>query len=207
VALACRPRTLKFARRAASGWRMTGIAFPAAGDGFADPAGLDVSILGWSGGRLRQQASPAALRHSKKRSWSWLQRRTGGLRFFEAQRPLNVENGQPAVDHIRAALEHGAHAVTANKGPVVYALTTNCGCWRRTHGKRFSVSSPTVMDGVPIFSLFPRQFARDPFAWVPWHPEIPQTNVILAGMEDGLSFRHCSQESAGNRRCRDRGEP
>src|SRR5579862_3202823 len=40
--------------------------------------------------------------------------------LFEAT-SLNVENGQPAVDHIRAALEHGAHAITANKGPIVHA--------------------------------------------------------------------------------------
>src|SRR5208282_4961041 len=40
--------------------------------------------------------------------------------LFEAT-SLNVENGQPAIDHIRAALEHGAHAITANKGPIVHA--------------------------------------------------------------------------------------
>ena len=39
---------------------------------------------------------------------------------FEAT-SLNVETGQPAIDHIRAALEHGAHAITANKGPIVHA--------------------------------------------------------------------------------------
>ena len=40
--------------------------------------------------------------------------------LFEAT-SLNVENGQPAVDHLRAALEHGAHSITANKGPIVHA--------------------------------------------------------------------------------------
>ena len=39
--------------------------------------------------------------------------------LFEAT-SLNVQDGQPAVDHIRAALEHGAHAITANKGPIVH---------------------------------------------------------------------------------------
>src|SRR6202158_6235843 len=39
---------------------------------------------------------------------------------FEAT-SLNVESGQHAIDHIRAALEHGTHAITANKGPVVHA--------------------------------------------------------------------------------------
>jgi hypothetical protein len=28
--------------------------------------------------------------------------------------------GQPALDYLRTAIEHGAHAVSANKGPVVH---------------------------------------------------------------------------------------
>ena len=35
--------------------------------------------------------------------------------------PVNYETGQPAVDHLRTALECGMHAITANKGPVVHA--------------------------------------------------------------------------------------
>jgi homoserine dehydrogenase len=40
--------------------------------------------------------------------------------LFEAT-SLNVNSGQPAIDHIRAALEMGAHAITANEGTVVHA--------------------------------------------------------------------------------------
>ena len=39
---------------------------------------------------------------------------------FEAT-SLEPRTGQPAIDYLRAALEHGAHAITANKGPVVHA--------------------------------------------------------------------------------------
>src|SRR3972149_2241697 len=35
--------------------------------------------------------------------------------------PVNYATGQPAVDYLRAAIEHGMHAVSANKGPVVHA--------------------------------------------------------------------------------------
>ena len=35
--------------------------------------------------------------------------------------PVSYADGQPAADHIRAALEMGMHAATANKGPVVHA--------------------------------------------------------------------------------------
>jgi homoserine dehydrogenase len=34
---------------------------------------------------------------------------------------LNPQDGQPAIEHLRAALEQGAHALTANKGAIVHA--------------------------------------------------------------------------------------
>ena len=40
--------------------------------------------------------------------------------LFEAS-SLNAETGEPAITHIRAALESGAHAISANKGPVLHA--------------------------------------------------------------------------------------
>ena len=103
--------------------------------------------------------------------------------LFEAT-SLNVETGQPAIDHIRAALEHGAHAITANKGPIVHAyrelrdLATE-------QGKRFLFES-TVMDGVPIFSLFDQLPA---IHLQGLHGILNSTtNVILSEMENGLSF-------------------
>ncbi len=33
----------------------------------------------------------------------------------------NAQTGQPAIEHIVAALESGAHAISANKGPIVFA--------------------------------------------------------------------------------------
>ncbi len=104
--------------------------------------------------------------------------------LFEAT-SLNVENGQPAVDHIRAALEHGAHAITANKGPIVHAYD-ELRQLAAAKNRRFLFES-TVMDGVPIFSLF-----RDNLPAIHlrgFHGILNSTtNVILAGMEDGLSF-------------------
>ena len=66
--------------------------------------------------------------------------------------PVNPISGQPALDHLRHALEHGMHVVTANKGPVVYGyheLTELAA--RKRRGFRFESA---VMDGAPIFSLF-----------------------------------------------------
>jgi homoserine dehydrogenase len=103
--------------------------------------------------------------------------------LFEAT-SLNVENGQPAVDYIRAGLEHGAHVITANKGPVVHAHR-ELRDLAAQQGKRFFFES-TVMDGVPVFSFFdqlPAVHIRG------FHGILNSTtNVILSEMENGLSF-------------------
>ena len=103
---------------------------------------------------------------------------------FEAT-SLSVEAGQPAVDHIRGSLEYGAHAITANKGPVVHAYAELKELAKR-RGRQFLFES-TVMDGVPIFSLFPNCL---PALEVTGFRGIlnSTTNVILSGMEQGLSF-------------------
>lgn len=110
--------------------------------------------------------------------------------LFEAT-SLNVENGQPAVDHIRAALEHGAHAITANKGPIVHAYR-DLRDLAAAQGKRFLFES-TVMDGVPIFSFFDEM----PTVRVEGFHGIlnSTTNVILSGMEHGLSFDDALQQA------------
>ncbi len=103
--------------------------------------------------------------------------------LFEAT-SLNVENGQPAIDHIRAALNHGAHAITANKGPIVHAYR-ELRDLAASKGKRFLFES-TVMDGVPIFSLFDQLPAVHLQGF---HGILNSTtNVILSQMEQGLSF-------------------
>ncbi len=103
--------------------------------------------------------------------------------LFEAS-SLNLGNGESAVDHIRAALQQGAHAVTANKGPVVHAYR-ELRDLAVARGKRFLFES-TVMDGVPIFSLFHEL----PVIHLQGFHGIlnSTTNVILSEMENGLSF-------------------
>jgi homoserine dehydrogenase len=34
--------------------------------------------------------------------------------------PVDHHTGQPAIEHVRAALEAGQHVITANKGTVVH---------------------------------------------------------------------------------------
>jgi len=104
--------------------------------------------------------------------------------LFEAT-SLNVSDGQPAIDHIRTALESGAHAITANKGPIVHGYEALAALATEKR-KRFLFES-TVMDGAPIFSMFREGL---PLVHVNGFRGIlnSTTNVILSGMESGLSF-------------------
>jgi homoserine dehydrogenase len=113
---------------------------------------------------------------------SWLSAAQADV-LFEAT-SLNVESGEPAISHIRAALHHGAHAITANKGPIVHAYR-ELRDLAAARGKRFLFES-TVMDGMPIFSLFDQMPA---IHLQGFHGILNSTtNVILSEMESGLSF-------------------
>ena len=162
------------------GWRITGVATRRLG-WIADAGGLDLALLRSERGITADDfPAPSSLSTNVR---EWLQTARADV-LFEAT-SLNVENGQPAVDHMRAALEHGAHAITANKGPIVYAYD-ELRQRAEQRGKRFLFES-TVMDGVPIFSLFQENL---PAIHLKSFRGIlnSTTNVILAGMEDGLSF-------------------
>ena len=104
--------------------------------------------------------------------------------FFENS-PVNHQTGQPAIDHLRLALELGMHAITANKGPVVYAYPQLADL-AKSKGLKFYFES-TVMDGAPIFSLFRSAL---PAAHLLGFRGIlnSTTNLILTRMENGESF-------------------
>ena len=104
--------------------------------------------------------------------------------LFEAS-SLNADTGEPAISYIRAALEAGAHAISANKGPVVYAhkeLTELA----KAQGRQFYHES-AMMDGAPVFSLFRETL---PALDVRGFRGVlnSTTNVILGCMESGMTF-------------------
>jgi len=65
--------------------------------------------------------------------------------------PLNIDSGQPAIDHIKAAFEVGLDVITANKGPIAYAYK-DLRALARSKGVHFRFEG-TVMDGTPVFNL------------------------------------------------------
>lgn len=120
----------------------------------------------------------------------WLEQAEADV-LFEST-PLNRRDGQPAVDNIRAALESGAHAISANKGPVVFAYYELRELARKQ--KREFLFESAVMDGVPIFSMF-----RDtmPAASVQAFEGIlnSTTNVVLEQIEKGNSLEGAVKEA------------
>ncbi len=79
--------------------------------------------------------------------------------FLEAARPdvaieittLNPENGEPAIGHIKSAINSGIHVITANKGPIAHAYAELRELARRAQVE-FRFES-TVMDGAPVFNM------------------------------------------------------
>jgi homoserine dehydrogenase len=156
-------------------WQLTGLATRRSG-WVADANGLNpVALLNdhW----------PARQQPESRNVNDWLEKSRADV-FFEAS-SLNVQSGQPAIDHLKAALEYGAHAVSANKGPVVFAFRELTALARQKN-RNFLFES-TVMDGVPIFSLFPLGLPVVDLRG--FHGVLNSTtNVVLTEIENGLTF-------------------
>jgi homoserine dehydrogenase len=98
---------------------------------------------------------------------------------------LDIAHGQPAIDHVRTALQCGAHVVTANKGPAAFAYHSIAAA-ATAAGRRFLFEG-AVMDGIPIFNL-----AREtlPAVEVVGFRGIVNTttNYMLTAIEQGQAF-------------------
>jgi homoserine dehydrogenase len=166
-----------------------GIIFTATGiatgsHGFAaNPAGIDLqraidlvegssSITPLGDPRLPTSDSLAVIRASQ-----------GDILFENS--PVNHSTGQPAIDHIRAGLEAGMHALTANKGTVVHGYQ-ELSALATARGRKFYFES-TVLGGSPVFSVFRECM---PAAELQSFRGVlnSTTNMILTRMERGETF-------------------
>lgn len=143
----------------------------------ANANGLDTAAL--LAGQFPETPAWAAPRNVRE----WLEAADADV-VFEAS-SLNRHTGQPAIDHLKAALERGAHAISANKGPVVYAYR-ELRQLAQSKGRKLLFES-TVMDGTPIFSMFPHCL---PAVELRSFRGIlnSTTNVVLTEMESGLTL-------------------
>jgi homoserine dehydrogenase len=107
------------------------------------------------------------------------------LRVVVETTTLDIAGGQPAIDHVRAALASGAHVVTANKGPAAFAYRE-----LQSQAERAGLSflfEGAVMDGIPIFSLVRETLQAVDI--VGFRGILNSTtNHILTALEDGDEF-------------------
>jgi homoserine dehydrogenase len=98
---------------------------------------------------------------------------------------VNHATGQPALDHVRLALQTGMHAITANKGTVVHGYR-ELRALANSRGRRFYFES-TVLGGSPLFSVFRECM---PAAELLSFRGVlnSTTNIILSRMERGETF-------------------
>jgi len=157
-------------------WSITGVATRGLG-WLSRPDGFQVSSL------LRDSVDESSRPARSTGINEWLLNACPDVVFETTS--LNHETGQPAIDYLTAVLMSGSHAITANKGAVVYGhdelskLATGA-------GKRFLFES-TVLDSAPVFSLF-----RETLPAVKLRAFSgvfnSTSNVIIETMEAGRSF-------------------
>ncbi len=101
--------------------------------------------------------------------------------------PLSIANrGEPAISHIRSALERSRHVVTANKGPFAYVYRDLMNL-ADSRGVRLLHES-TVMDGAPVLNLA-RHTLKGCRIQALEGILNSTTNYVLSRMEEGLSMQ------------------
>jgi homoserine dehydrogenase len=175
-------------REAGARVRVTGIA--TARHGLAiDPRGIDlvraVQVVkeGRSLARLHRGARLAEVR-------AFLARVPADV-LFELT-TLDPRSGQPAIDHVRQALNHGMHVITTNKGPVAFALRSLKALAARR--QRLFLHEGAVMDGTPVFNLAERCLRGARI--LSFRGTLNSTtNLVLSRMEEGLTATAALKEA------------
>ncbi|KON28980.1 homoserine dehydrogenase, partial [miscellaneous Crenarchaeota group-15 archaeon DG-45] len=97
----------------------------------------------------------------------------------------NLEDGEPGLTHIRAALERGRHVATSNKGPIALRYRELARLAERMGATlRFEA---TVLSGTPALNLGSEALAGAAFASIRGILN-GTTNYILTNMEAGVPY-------------------
>ncbi len=158
----------------------------------ADPEGLNLSLALESvqvKGTLAEYPDTPGL----VRGWDSFQtiRQSGADTVIEATF-TNIADGQPGLDHCRAALEAGKNVVTSNKGPVALGLA-DLRELAQDHGTRILYEG-SVMSGTPVLRLAAASLAGDEIEMVRGILN-GTSNYILTRMEEGLGFEDALSEA------------
>ena len=105
---------------------------------------------------------------------------------------MDYAAGEPARTYLEDGLRAGAHAVSANKGPVVHHRAALLAA-ARASGRRYLHES-AVMDGVPLFSAWRGGFLPGGARLLRFRGALNSTtSVVLSGMERGQSMEQVPQ--------------
>src|SRR5947208_2688209 len=107
-------------------WKITGIA--------SRSLGWIASAGGLNPDQLLDDDARSLMKPTAQDVRDWLDIARADVLFEVSS--LNRHNGQPAIEYLQAALEFGAHVISANKGPVVFALP-ELSELARSKGRRF----------------------------------------------------------------------
>jgi homoserine dehydrogenase len=172
-------------------WKIVGIATRHHGS-VVDPAGVDTrrAITTVEGRQSLDRLDPSP----RERSGIDVIRQVADLMADDAAEGrlvcvettvLDIDRGEPAVSHVRAALEGQAHVVTANKAPAAFA-------YHELEALAESVDrvfffEGAVMDGVPVFNLVRETM---PAITIEGFRGVINTtcNFILSELERGIEF-------------------
>ncbi|MFT3875124.1 MAG: homoserine dehydrogenase [Propioniciclava sp.] len=104
----------------------------------------------------------------------------------------NPETGEPALSHVRWALESGKHVTTTNKGPVALAGTRLLELAAQ-HGRRFEFEG-AVMSGTPVLRFASQMLAGNRIRGVQGILN-GTTNYVLGRLADGLTLDDAVREA------------
>ncbi|NLE75480.1 MAG: homoserine dehydrogenase [Chloroflexi bacterium] len=99
--------------------------------------------------------------------------------------PVNLQDGEPGLSTIRAALGRGMHVVTPNKGPLVLAYP-ELTALARQHGARLRFCG-TVAGGLPALNLGRRDLAGATIHLLETCPNLT-ANYVLFQMLEGATY-------------------
>lgn len=152
--------------------------------------GRAFGLTGIAGARLSQMALESSAEEARPLQFltDALERTRAAdfdVRVLVETTTLNIESGEPAMSHVRAALAQGAHVISANKGPVALAYRALAG-EAAAAGLCFLFEG-AVMDGIPIFNLVRETM---PGVTVRGFRGVVNstTNYLLTAMERGEAF-------------------
>jgi homoserine dehydrogenase len=129
--------------------------------------------------------------------FSWTNYELTNIQGLDAVRQLDYDvlielstlsiatKGEPALSHVREALDRGKHVVTANKAPAAFAYHDLI-LLARKRGVSFLMES-TVMDGTPVFNLAKHGLKAASILGVSGVLN-STTNFVLSRMEKGDSL-------------------